>query len=92
MTQKEIVDVRSQCDSIHKDASEFRTQTLEELKSKREDIEVLEGNQEKLESKVVKYKEKCEVLQETIKDHQKVQDELHEKLKTEAKTNSGKQK
>ena len=62
---------------------------MQELKSKQEDIEVLESNQEKLEGKVTKYKEKCEVLQETIKEHQTVQDELHEKLKAEAKSNSG---
>ena len=59
------------------------------MKSKQEDIEVLEGNQTKLESKLAKYKEKCEALQETIKEHQTVQAELHEKLKTENKTNAG---
>ena len=62
---------------------------MQEVKSKQEDIEVLESNQDKLEAKVTKYKEKCEVLQETIKEHQSVQDDLHEKLKAEAKTNSG---
>ena len=62
---------------------------MQELKSKQEDIEVLESNQEKLEGKLTKYKEKCEVLQEAIKEHQAVQDGLHEKLKAEAKTNSG---
>ena len=49
----------------------------------------MEGNQAKLESKVSKYKEKCETLTETIKEHQTVQAELHEKVKIEAKTNAG---
>ena len=62
---------------------------LQDLKRKQEDIEVLEGNQAKLESKVSKYKEKCETLTETIKEHQTVQAELHEKVKIEAKTNAG---
>jgi septal ring factor EnvC (AmiA/AmiB activator) len=62
---------------------------LQDLKRKKEDIEVLEGNQAKLESKVSKYKEKCETLTETIKEHQTVQAELHEKVKAEAKTNAG---
>ena len=62
---------------------------LQDLKRKQEDIEVLEANQAKLESKVSKYKEKCETLTETIKEHQTVQAELHEKVKIEAKTNAG---
>ena len=62
---------------------------FQELKSKQEDIEVLEDNQTKLEAKLSKYKEKCEALQETLKEHQTVQSELHEKLKAESKNNSG---
>lgn len=49
----------------------------------------MEGNQAKLLAKVAKYKEQLEAFQETIKEHQKVQDELHEKLKTETKSNAG---
>ena len=59
------------------------------MKRKQEDIDVLESNQAKLESKLAKYKEKIETFQETIKEHQTVQAELHEKVKTEAKTNAG---
>jgi len=87
-TRKEIVDVRKQCDSINQDASVFKSETSKELKRKQEDIDVLEGNQAKLESKLAKYKEKVETFQETIKEHQTVQAELHEKVKTEAKTNA----
>jgi len=87
-TRKEIIDVRKQCDAVNQDASAFRAETSKDLKRKQEDIEVLEANQAKLESKVSKYKEKCETLTETIKEHQTVQAELHEKVKIEAKTNA----
>ena len=58
------------------------------MKSREEDIEVLESNQAKLMAKVSKYKEQMEALQDTIKEHQTVQAELHEKLNAEAKINS----
>jgi gas vesicle protein len=51
---------------------------------------VLEGNQAKLMAKVAKYKEQLEALQDTIKEHQTVQAQLQEKIKAEAKANSGK--
>ena len=88
----------------------LKTFILQELKSREEDIEVLEGNhnfdqklnprpltnfhvtilgnQAKLMAKCSKYKEQMEALQDTIKEHQTVQAELHEKLTAEAKTNS----
>lgn len=79
-TRQEILDVRNQCSTVNKNASQFRAQMAKDLKNREEDIQVLESNQEKLEGKLTKYKEKCEALQETIKDHQNVQNELHEKV------------
>ena len=40
--------------------------------------------------KAIKYKEQNEALQDTIKEHLKIQDELQAKLKAEAKANAGK--
>merc|ERR1712179_521413 len=87
-TRKEIVDVRKQCDAINQDASVFKGETSKELKRKKEDIDVLEENQTKLESKLTKYKEKVETLTTTIEEHKTVQADLYEKVKTEAKTNA----
>ena len=51
----------------------------------------MEENQAKLESKLAKYKEKVETLTTTIEEHKSVQADLYEKVKTEAKTNAGKE-
>ena len=40
---------------------------------------------------MAKYKEKCETLTTTIEEHKSVQADLFEKVKTEAKTNAGKE-
>ena len=58
------------------------------MKNRDKYIEDLEDNDSKMKTKLAKYKDQLAALQETIKEHQTAQAELHEKLNTEVKNNS----
>ena len=60
------------------------------MESKESQLSSLVQSQEHLTNKALKYKEENVALQETIKEHQKIRNELEEKLKFEAKINQGK--
>ena len=60
------------------------------MEQKNESIASLEESNAKLVAKTTKYKDQLESLQQAIREHQQVQQELQEKLKTESKSNAGK--
>ncbi len=56
---------------------------------KEEEATELEKEKEKMTAKAIKYRETTESLQDAIKEHQRVQEELQAKLKAESKSNAG---
>jgi septal ring factor EnvC (AmiA/AmiB activator) len=71
------------------EASFYRKKVSSELVAKESEVRSLEEVNEKLIAKLTKLKEERSALQDTIKEHQGIRDELEKKLQQETKISQG---
>eukprot|EP00095_Tigriopus_kingsejongensis_P012541 snap_masked-scaffold262_size232883-processed-gene-1.8 protein:Tk12541 transcript:snap_masked-scaffold262_size232883-processed-gene-1.8-mRNA-1 annotation:"protein cip2a" len=84
----DLEDVRLQFESLQEEAGDFRSKANQTIASKELEIKEMETERSKITTKAIKYKEQNETLQIAIKEHMQAEEELKQKLKNEAKSNS----